>query len=239
MLADMKISSSPQQKLGTFVFALGVLSSIFLTGALAWPGLEAESYGFERYTNEHFDGLSCPFFMTRRESGVVQVDIHNPSNQIITPIMTTDLSAPGLPETYEEQVSVPPGETRQLEYKITSANIDRYYFVFAKANRSPSYPLDTAEATCGVLVLDIPFLNGAQILATWLGFCLICQLAGLWLWRSGSELPGKTWGAMRMLAIVSLGGILPGLYHIWLLALVGLVLTLLALLALLRSLARP
>ena len=76
----MKTPSSTKRILGALIFAVGVLSSTLLTGALTWAGLEATLYGFERYTPNHFDGLSCPPLMTRAESGLIHVAVNNPTD---------------------------------------------------------------------------------------------------------------------------------------------------------------
>ncbi len=219
---------------GILIFAIGVLSSTVLTGGLTWAGLESAFYGFPRYTEERFDGLSCPPLMTRSETASVRVIVNNPSKWEISPIMTIDISAPGLPDSEKVQVKVPAGQTRQLEWSIPSANVDRYYFIFVKANRSASYPLLEAEALCGILVLDFPFLNGMQILSIWLTLSVAATPLGLWMWRSGLNQPDRLPSVATALAVTSLGSLLASLHGIWMLGIVFLVVIILMTLGLLR-----
>ncbi len=234
----MKTASSTWRILGASIFAIGVLLSTLLTGGLTWAGLEATLYGFERYTPNRFDGLSCPPLMTRSETGVVHVAVNNPSDKIITPIMTIDLSTPALPDTEQVQITVPPGQTRQLEWTVSRENIDRRFFIFAKANRSASYPVDTAEALCGILVLDVPSLNGMQVLSIWLALCLLSTPLGLWLWNWGTDRHTRLQGVMKALAIAALGGLLVSLLGLWMLGVLALTVTMLLAVGLLRFVAR-
>jgi len=235
----MKTSSSTKRILGALIFALGVLAGTLLTAGLAWAGMEATLYGFERYTTNHFDGLSCPLLMTRTESATIHVSVNNPSNLVITPFITIDLSTPGMPDTQQVQVSVPPGQTRELQATVSPDNIDRKWFIFVKANRSASYPVDTAEALCGILVLDVPIQSGLQLLVIWLALGLLCTPLGLWLWESGTQRHGRTHGVMKALALTVLGGLAVGLTgFLWMVAVLLLVITILLSVGLLRLLAR-
>jgi hypothetical protein len=235
----MKISSPILRNLGALTFAIGVLLSTLLTAALTWAPLEAELYGFPRYTTERFDGLSCPRLMTRSERGVIRASVRNPSQEIISPIVSIRISGPVAPIEEQAQVRIQPGETRMLEWPISSENIDLERFIFAKVNRSPSYPLPGADAMCGTLVLDWPWLNGLQILSVWLALCLVCIPAGMWMWSAGTQEQGKMPGVMKALAALALGGLFVSLQGIWLLGILFITVTILATGTLLRVVARP
>jgi len=238
-----KTPSSTRRIFGILLFAIGALSSTLLTGGLTWAGVEAALYGFPRYTDERFDGLSCPLLMTRSETAFVRVAVNNPSDRVITPFMTIDISAPGLPDTEEVQVTVPAGQSRQLTWSLSSDNIDRRYFIFVKANRSASYPMPTAETICGTLVLDAPFLpapvpqvqvNGMQILLIWLALCVVCTPLGLWLWRSSLDPPNKMPGIIKALAITTLGSLIFSLGGVWMMGMLSLPVIILMAVGLLR-----
>jgi hypothetical protein len=233
----MKISSPTLHTLGALTFATGVLLSTLLTAALTWAPLEAELYGFPRYTTERFDGLSCPRLMTRSESGVIRASVRNPSEEVISPIVSIRISGPVAPIEEQEQVTVQPGQTGELAWPISSENIDLERFIFAKVNRSPSYPLPGADAICGTLVLDWPWLNGMQILSIWLALCLVCIPAGMWMWSAGTPGQGKMPGVMKALAGLALGGLFVGLQGIWLLGILFVAVTILAAGTLLRLVA--
>ena len=212
----MKTPSFNPHLPAALIFALGILASTALTTGLTWAGLEATQYGFVTATNEHFNGLSCPQLMMRSETAIVREVVDNPSSMEVTPIVSVALSKPGLPENRELQVSVPPGGTQRLEWTITPANIDRKFFIFAQATRSESYPLPEAQALCGILVLDLPFASGMQVLTAWLAFALVCIPLGLWLFGLRREHAYRLPGAMKALAVTALLGLLVSLPGLWL-----------------------
>lgn len=167
---------------GLLLFSAGILLGALLAGGLVWADLEAVFYGLPHLTNETFGGLSCPPLMTRSETASLRVTVRNDADRPIAPLVRVELSAPGfLPSTREKTPLIQPGERVILDFPVSEENIDLEFFIFAKAFRYPDYQTQLAEDTCGILVLDVPFLNGGTLLALWLGLSLSCTLAGLWI----------------------------------------------------------
>jgi hypothetical protein len=229
-----------KRTLGISLFALGILLGSLLAGVLTWANLEATFYGFQYLPEDHFDGLSCPALMTPHETGIVQIRVSNLSNKTIEPFIRVDVSTRGAPDTQQLRLNIAPGETRQLEQPVTSENIDLGSFIFAKAYRYSAYPLSDADATCGIFILDVPFLSGVQIFSLWLTLSLALIPFGLWLW-SGSIHPegaGRLINAARVLAVTVLGGLFFSLQGVWGLGVFCLVFALLTSLAMLRFVAQ-
>lgn len=212
-----------RQVFGVLIFAIGVLASALLTGGLAWAGLEATLYHFHRYTDESFDGLSCPLLMTHQETGTVRVAVYNPSGSVIAPNMTIHLSDSWIPTSDEVSVEVEPGEIRELEWDISSENVDRDYFIFAKVYSAPSNSMPAAEATCGILALNVPFLTGIQLLSLWLALGLVFPPLGLWVWRLSLVQPRKMPWIATALVVTSFGGLVASLSGVWMLGIVFLI----------------
>lgn len=225
-----------KRTLGILLFTAGILLGTSLTAALTWAALEAAFYGFQLLPGDNFDGLTCPALMTTHETGTILVQVNNPSNKPIEPIIRIDLSSRGMPDTKQVQLKIEPGETRQLEQPITSDNIDLGFFIFAKAYRYPTYPLPNANATCGILILDVPFLNGKLLFNIWLAFSLVLIPVGLWMWSASfqPEDAGSMINAAKVLAVIVLGGLLISLKSVWVMGLLFLALTLLMSVAMLR-----
>jgi hypothetical protein len=232
----MKRFAPSKRTLGILLFAAGILLGTLLTAALTWAGLEADFYGFQFLPADRFDGLTCPTLMSTHETGAILVQVNNPSKESVNPIIRLDVSTRGVPDTKQVQLKIEPGETRQFEQPITAKNIDLDFFIFAKAYRSASYPLPEANATCGILALDVPFLNGQQLFNIWLALSLILIPLGLWMWSSSlqPEGAGRTSNAAKVLAVIALGGLLVSLKGMWVLGVLLLALTLLMFSALLR-----
>lgn len=225
-----------KRTLGILLFAAGILLGIVLTTTLTWAGLEADFYGFQFLPADHFDGLSCPALMSTHETGNILVRVNNPSNKPVDPIIRVDLSARGVPDTKQVQLTILPGETQLVEQPVTADNIDLGFFIFAKAYRYASYPLPEANATCGIIIIDLPFLNGQQLFNLWLAFSLILIPLGLWMWSTSlrPEGAGRMIPVAKVLAVIVLGGLLVSLKGVWALGVLFLVLTLLMFTAMLR-----
>jgi len=221
----MENKSFSKSFLGILVFSLGILLSTALTTALTWANFEADSYGFQRYGSDRFDGLTCPVLMSRHETGTVRVQVENSTKKSISPVIRIDTSTRGIPDRKQIQITIPPGQSQWMEQKVTADNIDLGFFVFAKAYRYPSYPLPAAEAVCGTMVFDLPFLNGMQLYMLWLVFSLVAIPLGLWLFSSKEY--GKINSSVKALALIALAGLLLSARAGWLLGLACLVLTIL------------
>jgi hypothetical protein len=234
----MKNISSRYRIFGVVLFSAGILLAFTLTAALTWASLEADFYGFDRYTNARFDGLSCPLLMTPFEKGSVIMYVNNPSTTEINPIIRIDISTTAVVTSESTQLVIQPGETRRFEQPVSAHNIDLDYFIFAKAFRYPSYPLDSVEATCGILMLNVPFLTGGQIFAAWLALSLLFTCLGLWIWlaRASYQISSAASNALRALAVITMCGLFVSIKGIWVLGVISLALTILLVVAFLRFL---
>jgi hypothetical protein len=224
----MQTYSNGRQWAGILVFTAGILLGLGLTAASTWANLEADFYGFQHLASDHLDGVSCPPLMTPHETGLVRVQAHNPSPKTVEPIYRIDTSSSLAPETRQEQFVLEPGASRELTQPLTAANLDLGFFIFAKVYRYPAYPLPSAEAACGSLVLDLPWLTGEQIYALWLTLSLVAIPLGLWLWNpSGPPTATKTQNAAQALALLTLAGLLVSAWAAWLAGVLILALSLL------------
>ena len=217
------------------IFFVGILLGTGLTAGLTWANFEADFYGFPRFTPDRLSGFRCPLLLTPHETGIIQVDITNPTERNVDPIIRFDVSTRAITDTQQTQFNLKSGETKHLEYPITAENIDMGFFVFAKIFRYPAYPLAAAESTCGTLVIDLPVLNGVQIYTFWLGLSLAAISLGLWLLSLKED--GKIFNPAKFLAVVTLTGLFASVNLGWGLGLMCLALTVLLLLVMLQQLA--
>ena len=232
--------SAPQQPISAILlFIAGILTTTTLSVLLTWASLEADFYGFQRYSSgERLDGLSCPRLMTPRETGSIVLDSNNPSEKVITPIIRIDTNTALAPDTYQEQLTLQPGETQRVQQPVSASNIDLGYFIFAKAYRYPAYPLPSAESACGIMILDMPFLNGSQIFTLWLVLSLLITPLGLWRWEASiaPDAPRRDalQNASRAMALVTLTGLLVSVMGLWLAGMLLLAISVLLAAAILR-----
>jgi hypothetical protein len=130
-----------------------------------------------------------------------------------------------------ERFDLQPGESRKLSWDVDQKNVDLGYFIFARAFASSSSTLPMREATCGTLVLNLPFKGGPIIYSAILILILIGVALGLILWSRNRDKtdPGavsQTWW-MRFILLVVAIGIIAGIFNVWFLALLMVFLALL------------
>jgi hypothetical protein len=214
----MKKASQPKKFTGAILFVVGILLGALLLGGLVWSDFEVMFYGLPQLTNNRLAGFSCPPLMTRNETASLRATIRNETDRPIAPVVRVEISTAGLPQSERSKVPLEPGESINLTWPISSQNIDLNWFVFAKVYRYPAYQTKLAEATCGILVVNVPFLKGGALLALWLGASLICTLTGLWMLEPRHVVPNqKVSIAMlrRILALAMLIGLIFGLQGLW------------------------
>jgi hypothetical protein len=244
----MNNRSASKRIFGILTLFVGSLLALALTAGLTWASLEAEFYGFQHFTYDRFDGLSCPLVMTPHETGIIVMDVKNPAAVEIEPILRIDTSTPEVADTKQTQVKIQPGQTWRFEQTISAGNIDLGNFIFAKAYRYASYPTRDAETTCGILVLDVPFLTGGQIFAIWLALSLGLTCLGLWLWLAGLQgndndgMSGSSrdmaGNAARALVVVVMVGLFFGIKGLWLPGILIIAVAILLMLAVARFLSQ-
>ena len=214
----MKKASQPKEFTGNILFIVGILLGTLLLVGLVWSDFESVFYGLPHLTKNYLSGFSCPPLMTRNETANLRATIRNETDQAIAPVVRMEISTLGVPQSERSKVPLEPGESINLTWPVSSQNIDMNRFIFARVYRYPAYQTKLAEATCGILVVNVPFLKGGALLALWLGASLICTLAGLWILGPRDALPvQKASIAMlrQMLALAMLIGLILGLQGVW------------------------
>lgn len=163
---------------GLLAYGIGAAAGLFLIVVSTWADFESSSYDFPRLASAGLAGLHCPILMTPDETSQISLDVSNPTGNRISPSIRTQISTPLLPEEFLEDVQLTPGETKRLEWTVDNANMDMGYFIFAKVLLFSAYPIPSREATCGILILDLPG-TGKMIVPILAGLSLIGMVWGL------------------------------------------------------------
>jgi hypothetical protein len=228
MEVGVKSRKKTARSVGVLVFSIGTLLGLALAGAATWGDLEAAFYGFQKMGDKPLRTLKCPVIMTSSETGEISATFKNPQDRPVQLMLRTDLSGPTL-TTERTRLALAPGERKQADWTVTRDNIDLRYFIFAQVSSYPVYPFPFRQATCGIMVMNLPGLSGNQIVTWTLVASMLDLLVGLGLWQAGNpSLPGRrqqTTYAMRILAVIVLAAIFIAFRGWWL---AGLLLFLLA-----------
>jgi uncharacterized protein (DUF58 family) len=219
------------RRVGLISLFIGILLGILVIVARVLPDMESTIYGFIKYGYPRLTSLSCPVLMTSLDRLPVTIRVHNPLDKPLSLYINSQLSSFISFVNAEETVVLQPGETRKFAWEVGKENIDLHYFIFARVFSSAAISSGMKEATCGTLVLDLPFKNGPVIFYIGLVLAILTTGLGLWFWLSHSDMGdpvvvSRGWW-MRFVALLIAVGIVAGILNWWFLAILTLLLTLL------------
>ena len=169
--------TKPIRNPGGIIFLIGIFLGLALAIMVIWAAIEAQAYYYTGAVYEPFNGLHCPLFMTRSETGTISVTFDNPGNQEINPYYKLETSGP-LPQRFENQLSVPPHTSKSVAWTVDERDIDLGSFIFAQLKILPK-----EQALCGIFVLNIPGLTGEQFFIAALLISLSAIAIGFTLWN--------------------------------------------------------
>lgn len=195
-------NNKPISILSITIYAIGVLIGLTLALIAAWPDYEASSYGFARRASAPLNGLRCPVFLNRKETGTISLKISNTTDRPLSPSVRTEISAPDLPDSFLESIRLAPGESRKLEWSIGPGNIDLQYFIFANVMVYASYPIPNREATCGAFIIDLP-VSGTAFLIIMVTLSMIGMGSGLYMLNKTKQLPRRAAMVLHPLTILA------------------------------------
>lgn len=223
---------------GSLAYTIGVAIGFFLVLVGAWADLESGAYEFPRLANAGLSGLRCPVLMTPAERGSMSLRLSNPTSNPITPSVKAQISTALLPQEFTDHVELKPGESKRLEWLITSENIDLQWFVFAKVMLYSADPLPSQETTCGIFVMDLPG-TGRVLFPGMVALSVICMGGGMlqiYRSRAGNEWLRKHQGSLAFLALMIGLGLILIVMGGWIASLLVLVVILLLIIILSSSL---
>jgi hypothetical protein len=220
------------RRVGIIIFSIAILLGITLILVRVIPDLEASMYGFFRANYPSLSSLNCPVLMTRLDHEPVTVKLSNPLDRQLTWNVKAQFSPNVVITETSERFNLPPGGTKVVSWDVDQNNIDLGNFILVYAFASSSSSLPMREATCGTLVLNLPFKGGPVIFYTVLILSVIGIALGLLLWSHYSDKidPGsvsQSWW-MRLTTLVVVIGIIAALLNMWFLALLMVLLALLS-----------
>lgn len=233
MLGTVRLRVGLARPLGGLLFVAGLLLGMALFGAVIWGDLEAALFSPGIQQDAALRSLRCPVLITRSETGTVSARLKNPLERSTERYVRAHISDGYVTLMREINTRVPldPGERQRLEWTVTADDAAFGRLVLVKVVLRARYPLPSRQGTCGILVLDVPYLTGNQFFALGFAVSLLSMAAGCVLWfRAGEPLRerGRQVGrAMGVLAGIVLVGTIVALMGWWVIGLIFFVFTVL------------
>jgi hypothetical protein len=172
--------------LAVLIFLVGVLLGLALFASAAWGDLEASLFHASLRGESTLRGLRCPVFLTTAESGAIRVTLTDSLERPLEFATRTYISQGFVSLVREERDRLPlePGESGQLEWPVEPDDAAYGRVILAQVYVHGRYPLPARSASCGIVVLDVSFLTGRQVLALSLAASLLCMGLGAALWMT-------------------------------------------------------
>jgi hypothetical protein len=212
-----------------FIFSIGILLGLSLTAAAVWGDIEAHWFDatLSRLREVRLTTLRCPVMITANETGIVSAAFKNPLDRPVELKIRTHVSQ-YLTLMREENSSLhlEPGKTQKLRWKVTSDDVLYEHLILVKVLQLHRNSFPMRLGSCGILVVDLPFLTGNQIVALTLTCSLLGMIGGLVLWIASNRpiierklRKARAMGMMAIGVVVGLAASLPGWWMAGLLAL--------------------
>ncbi len=220
------------RRAGIIIFSISIFFGVILILVRAIPDLEATMYGFIKFNYPRLSSLRCPMLMTTLDRAPVTVRLNNPLDRTLSWSVNAQFSPNIVLSDTSQSFDLQPGESKELSWDVDQTNIDLGSFIFARAFASSTSSLPMREATCGTLVLNLPFKGGTTLFYFVLILTISGAAVGLFTWSRYADVsdPGtstQTWW-MRFITVVVAIGITAGILSSWFLALLMVFLVLLA-----------
>jgi hypothetical protein len=200
-----------------------------LSAIAVWGDLEASLFDSAIRGKEGLKTLKCPVMMTTSEERVVSVALTNSLDRPITYTVRAHISQ-GLVSLMREvnfKLPLAPGETQSLQWLVTPDDAAYGRVILVRVRHPGIYPLPSRDASCGIVVVDLPGLSGGQVFALALAASVLGLAGGLGLWAVASRPLNKkerdVLRAMGVSAVCVLAGVAVGFMGWWLVGLLMLV----------------
>ncbi len=220
---------------GLLLLFVGAFLGALYAGAAAWGDWEALQFDVDTAlrSERSLSTLRCPVLMTTGEIGTVGVVVKNPTSHTITRTVRIHISQGDVlaMREFTERVTLEPKGKQYLSWEIYPEDRVFNLFVLVRVILFRGFSLPSADAACGVMVLDLPWARGGQIVAGVVAASLLCMGVGELLLRKGlygaperTREVARSARAIAVLALVAMGAGYLGLLWVGSAALVLLVL---------------
>ena len=212
MVGAGKLPRGLIRSLGILLFSLGLLLGMALFGAIVWADFEAVLFNPGLQQEAPLRSLRCPVMITESETGEVTASLFNPLERSTERFLQAHITDGyvTLMREVNRRVSLEPGERQQLAWEVTADDAAYERFILVKVVLRGRYPLPSRQGTCGILVVDVPYLRGEQVFGLGFGAALLCMVGGIVLWlKAGDPLVDRGRRVARAMAALT-GSIVVG-----------------------------
>ena len=176
----MKLRALLLSLLGALLFLAGVLAGLSLSAAVVWGESEARIY--TSYNGERRLKVQCPLMLSPVESAAVSANIINSTDEEIKPVVSVEISHTKVRRKESQTLTLAPGGSEVVQWNVDPSDVifDRMILVNILQSQYRDNP--SRMGSCGIFILSLFGLPGAQTFALVFAISLIAMLSGAALW---------------------------------------------------------
>ncbi len=237
----LRLENNTTRILGIAIVSIGILLGLALVALAVWGDLEASLFDSAIREEAQLTTLRCPVMITAAETGRVTAAFTNPAERPLTLIARASITRRyvTLMRQVELQATLAPGETRTLEWTVSAEDAAYRQLILVRVRSLRSPPLPSRDGACGIVVVNLPYLTGDQLVTLMVVVSTLSMGVGLWLVerRRANVFDLGALRAMSALAGLVVVGMVVSLLGWWVLGAAVIALALLLIVELLRHLA--
>jgi uncharacterized membrane protein YhaH (DUF805 family) len=237
--------SERRAKLGLALYSAGFSVALIFAFIATWGGLEAAMFDPSLSAERRLTSLRCPIIATPEEEVSVKATFTNPSDRNVRIPIRTRISHGQVTTMREVALTLPldAGESQTLEWGVSADDLVFGRFILVRLFAVRSSPLPSRGGSCGIMILNIPYLTGNQFVALSLALSIVAMAIGGRMWlvnvRPLHDAARRMARILVLLAVIVMVTLLVAFFGYWEIGIPALIFTVLLLGTLLeRFLAR-
>ncbi len=186
-----------------------------------WADLEASLFNPAILADDSLNGLRCPLFMTTGETRQVSASVKNDRDRPLTVTLRAHFTAGAvtLIQEFDSRQTLEAGEARWVSWPIFSEDAAFDRLVLARVFTLRAFGEPPRQGSCGVVVVDWPFMPGWLVSVLLLSASFGAMGGGaFWAYRQRSPhgFTRRTAVSLLSLAAVVAFGVIAGVMGWWL-----------------------
>ncbi len=204
------------------LFSIGIVFGLFLWTGSVWADLEGYMFQPATYAEQSEYYLRCPNLITTSDFGVISLGVENTNDKDARKIVRGFKTLGYLIYIASDEtiLELKPGESEVVHWYVYPDDAAWNRFVLFRTNIISSVGTTLSTASCGVMVINVPFLNSNQFLFFVLLAGTIFITMGIFLMYRSSKLAEQqdffAEKLMIVLTLVLIIGLLLSLFGQWL-----------------------
>lgn len=185
----MAMNKKHLRTIGLILFIFGTFLLIYIGVLSTWGEVEASFFNAALRSDEPLSTLKCPAVITPNENSYVSASFFNPEDKPIELEIRTYVTEGfvTLMTEYITDVPLEPEETKFIQIPIFPENAAYNRFVMVRMHQMKQVPLPYKNASCGVVLVNVPLLTGNQFIIVNLSLGLILAALGITIWARNSR----------------------------------------------------